>query len=129
MPPKYIWEQARLYTVSYKSISKAIPLCASCHEEVDLSLWIETSRGRQLLARDISLRTMTIPRAGNYNCLGDNANFNNAILGYHPAGFLNAKRIINELYTCSDEGDMQGRFNNNVILEIHSHIGDKNQRE
>lgn len=57
---------------------------------------------------------MTIPRAGNYNCLGDNTNFNNAILGYHPAGFLNAKRIINELYTCSDEGDMQGRFNNNV---------------
>ncbi|RWQ97450.1 hypothetical protein C8Q69DRAFT_504117 [Paecilomyces variotii] len=57
---------------------------------------------------------MTIPRAGNYNCLGDNANFNNAILGYHPAGFLNAKRIINELYTCSDEGDMQGRFNNNL---------------
>lgn len=45
MPPKYIWEQARLYTVSYKSISKAIPLCASCHEEVDLSLWIVSSSG------------------------------------------------------------------------------------
>lgn len=43
-----------------------------------------------------------------------NTNFGNVILGHHPAGFLNANHTINELYACSDEGDVQGRFNNNV---------------
>lgn len=33
-----IWEQAGLFTFSYKSTSNAIPLCASCHGEFDLSI-------------------------------------------------------------------------------------------
>lgn len=44
----------------------------------------------------------------------NNVNFNNAIIDHRPAGFLSRHHISNEFYACSDEGDIQGRFNNNV---------------
>jgi hypothetical protein len=44
----------------------------------------------------------------------DNANFKETILQHQLAGSLSASHITKEHYVCSDENDVQGRFNENV---------------
>jgi hypothetical protein len=43
-----------------------------------------------------------------------NANFRDVTLDHQPAGSLRKYHCSKELYACSDEGDIQGRFNNNI---------------
>jgi hypothetical protein len=52
----------------------------------------------------------------------NNAKFRDTILDHQPAGFLSTSHASRELYACSDEGDIQGRFNNNNVSKVMTAI-------